>query len=360
MSEGSINFNCSPHSSLLRLAKGEAGVTGLETAIILIAFVVVASVFAFTVLSTGLFSAERGEDVVHSGLRQARGGVQLQGAIVANGVLSEELSDGDTAWTDLTNVTATVDTSDKKEGTASGELAVASGKTGLLAYENISPTLDLTNHDSIRIYLQSDVASTAGQITLVIDDTNGCSSPLERISLPKLTASTWKTVEIGMLAATTRTAVACVGLYIESSFSSAVTLNFDDVVVRGQVTTVTSTVSNTIDGVALDVTQPSDSDNDGFADTIDTQHSIILSYTDANQRKNDIYWTTSFIGFDDGDDLLEEGERMEITIYLNSLDQATPLTRDTNFAVEIRPKGSIILQFQRDTPSKIDLMMNLN
>jgi flagellin FlaB len=41
------------------LLRSEKGITGLETAIILIAFVVVASVFAFTVLSTGVFSAER-------------------------------------------------------------------------------------------------------------------------------------------------------------------------------------------------------------------------------------------------------------------------------------------------------------
>ena len=34
------------------------GITGLETAIVLIAFVVVASVFAFAVLSTGLLSSE--------------------------------------------------------------------------------------------------------------------------------------------------------------------------------------------------------------------------------------------------------------------------------------------------------------
>ena len=37
----------------------ERGITGLETAIILIAFVVVASVFAFTVLSMGIFASER-------------------------------------------------------------------------------------------------------------------------------------------------------------------------------------------------------------------------------------------------------------------------------------------------------------
>ena len=47
---------------------GEHGITGLETAIILIAFVVVAAVFAFVVLSTGLFSSERGKEAVYAGL----------------------------------------------------------------------------------------------------------------------------------------------------------------------------------------------------------------------------------------------------------------------------------------------------
>ena len=42
----------------------ERGITGLETAIILIAFVVVASVFAFTVLSTGIFASERSKETV--------------------------------------------------------------------------------------------------------------------------------------------------------------------------------------------------------------------------------------------------------------------------------------------------------
>ena len=40
-----------------QLTRNQRGITGLETAIILIAFVVVASVFAYTVLSAGIFSA---------------------------------------------------------------------------------------------------------------------------------------------------------------------------------------------------------------------------------------------------------------------------------------------------------------
>lgn len=60
----------------------ERGITGLETAIILIAFVVVATVFAFIVLTTGIFSAERGKETVFAGLQKARGTMEVRGGIV--------------------------------------------------------------------------------------------------------------------------------------------------------------------------------------------------------------------------------------------------------------------------------------
>jgi flagellin FlaB len=69
----------------------EAGITGLETAIILIAFVVVAAVFAFVVLSTGLFSSERSKESVYAGLAKTRGTITLSSGIVAraNGGLTQ-------------------------------------------------------------------------------------------------------------------------------------------------------------------------------------------------------------------------------------------------------------------------------
>jgi archaeal flagellin FlaB len=65
-----------------RLNKDERGITGLETAIILIAFVVVATVFAFIVLTTGIFSAERGKETVYAGLQKARGTMEVRGGVV--------------------------------------------------------------------------------------------------------------------------------------------------------------------------------------------------------------------------------------------------------------------------------------
>ena len=65
------------------LHKNEKGITGLETAIILIAFVIVASVFAFVVLSTGLFSAEKGKAAVFAGLEKASGNLEVRGSVTA-------------------------------------------------------------------------------------------------------------------------------------------------------------------------------------------------------------------------------------------------------------------------------------
>ena len=77
-----------------RLAlRNEAGITGLETAIVLIAFVVVASVFAFAVLSTGLLSAEKSKETVLGGLSEAGSTMYVKGAVV--GKANSELTNID-------------------------------------------------------------------------------------------------------------------------------------------------------------------------------------------------------------------------------------------------------------------------
>jgi flagellin FlaB len=62
--------------------RGQCGMTGLETAIILIAFVTVAAVFGYAVLSAGLFSAERGKETVYAGLAQAKANMELAGSVI--------------------------------------------------------------------------------------------------------------------------------------------------------------------------------------------------------------------------------------------------------------------------------------
>ncbi|MFC1902340.1 flagellin, partial [Chloroflexota bacterium] len=67
-------------------------ITGLETAIILIAFVIVASVLAYVVLSAGLFSSQKAKESVHSGLQETRSTIELKGNVLGkmeNSVLTE-------------------------------------------------------------------------------------------------------------------------------------------------------------------------------------------------------------------------------------------------------------------------------
>ena len=63
--------------------KGQRGITGLETAIVLIAFVMVASVFAYVVLSSGMYSSQKAKESVNAGLQQARSTMQLKGDVIA-------------------------------------------------------------------------------------------------------------------------------------------------------------------------------------------------------------------------------------------------------------------------------------
>jgi archaeal flagellin FlaB len=64
-----------------RFVSNERGVTGLETAIILIAFVVVAAVTAFGILGTGIFSSQQSRNTVHAGLSATLSSVVLRGGI---------------------------------------------------------------------------------------------------------------------------------------------------------------------------------------------------------------------------------------------------------------------------------------
>lgn len=75
-----------------RFNRDERGITGLETAIILIAFVMVACVFAYVVLSAGLFSSQQAKQAIYEGLEQSKSTITVRGDVLAqmeSGVVSE-------------------------------------------------------------------------------------------------------------------------------------------------------------------------------------------------------------------------------------------------------------------------------
>ena len=344
-----------------RLRSSERGVTGLETAIILIAFVVVASVFAFTVLSTGIFSAERGKETVFAALKQARGSVELKGSIVVNGVTDITLSNADTAWNVSNDVTGTLETTDKKVGSGSQKFVVATAfATGLVAYEDLLSPVDMTDRDSISFWVKSSVNATAGQLQLSVDDTAGCTSTLEDIDMPALSAGVWKLVTVGVSKSTVVTVINCVGLTIDSDITTAdVDIFLDNIIANGQGTSIVITIGNAIEGEAVDLAAPSDADDDGIADQTERQHKLLVTYNDKDQLVNDLYWTKQFVGVSDDDDLLEIGERVELTIQLAGLAQSTPLTKNKRFQIEVKPAEGSVLSVERAMPAQVDVSMNL-
>ena len=61
--------------------KSDDAFTGLEAAIVLIAFVVVAAVFSYVVLGAGFFTTQKSQEVVHTGVSQTSSSVEVVGNV---------------------------------------------------------------------------------------------------------------------------------------------------------------------------------------------------------------------------------------------------------------------------------------
>jgi len=67
--------------SIRSAQENEAAFTGLEAAIVLIAFVVVAAVFSYVVLGAGFFTTQKSDEVVHTAVGQASSAVEILGNV---------------------------------------------------------------------------------------------------------------------------------------------------------------------------------------------------------------------------------------------------------------------------------------
>ncbi len=228
----------------LSRSDSQKGITGLETAIILIAFVVVASVFAFTVLSTGIFASERSKETVFAGIEEAQSSIEPRGSVIA--------------------------------------------------YKGVTAA----------------TSTTVFKITFV--------------------------------------------------------------------------VSNAIAGEPVDLTPDFIANGSGIDPTVSAgaESVTVISYGDKNQFLNDVPWTVAWLGNNDGDNLLEDNEKAEITVWLLNRAYATAigtagsivlqtteggmtsastlLTTNDEFTIQMQPPSGAVLNIQRTTPSQFDTVMDLN
>jgi len=129
----------------MKMNKDEA-FTGLEAAIVLIAFVVVAAVFSYVMLGAGFFTSQKSQEVVHTGVQQASSSMEVVGDVygknltaatpmnITNVQFSVGLSPGGTP-VDFTNVMITYSSKDlgevailERKGTTPAHTAITAGQ----------------------------------------------------------------------------------------------------------------------------------------------------------------------------------------------------------------------------------------
>jgi len=70
----------------------DQGFTGLEAAIVLIAFVVVAAVFSYVVLGAGFFTTQKAQQTVHTSVQQASSTLEIVGNVYGTGATSSSIT----------------------------------------------------------------------------------------------------------------------------------------------------------------------------------------------------------------------------------------------------------------------------
>ena len=141
--------------------------------------------------------------------------------IHAGGATFDEKTDSD--------FTQSLDTNDKKQGSQSLKMVIASGASaGDFVTDSIT-SKNISGYDTIEMWVKSTVATSAGNLKLLLDDTASCGSPLETLSIPALTADTWTFVRMSLANPETDTAIISVGLEYDADIGAA-TVWIDDIV----------------------------------------------------------------------------------------------------------------------------------
>jgi archaeal flagellin FlaB len=217
------------YEAYLRKIRGnQSGITGLETAIIMIAFVIVASVFAYVVISSGLFATEKSKEAVYKGLDTAASALVLKGGVVA---MCEHFGAG------------------------------------------------------------------------------------------------------------------------------------------GYVSQLTFTLTNEMGGAPIDFTQPLTHDANGIAPG-DSQNRVVISYVDPYQKVDNLFWSLEWLGAHDGDELLDGGEMIQVTIgnstsgllggNLADALAGHHLGENTQFTMQVASGTGAVLQFDRTTPAYLSKTFDLH
>ena len=126
------------------------------------------------------------------------------------------------------DITVSLDTKDKKQGAQSCKFVIAAGASaGDIATDSIT-SKDISGYDYIEMWIKSTVATSAGNLKLLLDNSASCASPIETLNVPALAADTWTFVRMQLSNPETDTAIISVGLEYDSDLG-ACTVWLDDI-----------------------------------------------------------------------------------------------------------------------------------
>ena len=124
--------------------------------------------------------------------------------------------------------TQSLDTQDRKQGTQALKMVIAVGASaGDFVTDSIT-SKDISKYDYIEMWVKSTVATSSGNLKLLLDNTAACASPLETLSIPALSADTWTFVRMALANPETDTAIISVGLEYDADLG-ACTVWIDDI-----------------------------------------------------------------------------------------------------------------------------------
>lgn len=89
---------------------------------------------------------------------------------------------------------------------------------------------------------------------------------------------------------------------------------------------------------------------------------LVVSYMDSSKYEPELNWTKNFIGDNDEDSILEQNEKVELTIKVPSgslLANSTTAT-DAEFTLQVKPAVGATLPITRTIPPQIDDVILLN
>jgi flagellin FlaB len=178
--------------------RDEDAFTGLEAAIVLIAFVIVAAVFSYVLLGAGFFATQKSQETVHKSVEQATSNLQMLGQMYGlvtgsdtSGITEIKFTIGlapGAPSVDLTKLTIVFSTANSQPNTytysASGtpsltEYAATDAQTG-------SRTESMKAQDQIQIYFLVNTVPKNTRMNIEIRPAVGAALPFSKTTPPHL------------------------------------------------------------------------------------------------------------------------------------------------------------------------------